>query len=311
MKITLRNIDRRAALLAGHEVGPIATIDAAPADFGDAWPDVVASLTLNSDGSAICQARQVAAPTIEAVIAAVAADKVNDAVVWAEVLADAETAITILDAIEPKLEEQTVFDPYPNVIGRMPLLRMPAVSHPSMYDSRVTETHRADPIWARLQAAFDRKNQMINAANEAAKEAALPRLRAEKAKADRLAQEAAETEAAEKKAALAALGAERLKTGYWERGTNVYNPRREGKPWCARLTLNAATGQLDYAWGEWIGRVGEEGVLRLACRPGDVIAWGQKDFKRANKSVHQIQRMKDDGLMENLTTVEAVWALRA
>jgi hypothetical protein len=311
MKITLRNIDRRAALLAGHEVGPVATIDAAPADFGDAWPDVVAALDLSNDGSAVCQARNIAAPTIEAIVAAVAADKAYFEAGWNEITAEIEAAIAHAHAAEPIEYQRLIRDPDTfAALGELTNWKPPHIPRPGMYDRRVTADRRADPIWARLEAAFSAMTNAIEARNNAAIEAALPRLREEKVEADKISAEAAAIEAAEKKAALVALGAGRLESGYWERETAAYNSRRDGKPWCATVTLDAAAGKLTYNWGEWIGRVGEAGIMRLPCKPGDIIAWGQKDMKRHDKSIHVIQQMGDDGLMRNLTTVDAVKILR-
>ena len=204
-----------------------------------------------------------------------------------------------------------VHDPDTNrPVGRLTTLQPPHIQRPSPYDSRVTAEHRDDPIWTRLNVAYNALVDAIQATNKATIEAALPRLRAERAEQDAAALKQAQEDAEAQKKMLAARGAERLASGFWERETVGYNSRREGKPWCAHVTLNAATGKLDYAWGEWTGRPGEAGLMRLACKPGDLIAWGQKDMRRPDKSTHVIQRMREDGLMENLSTVDAVKALR-
>ena len=64
-----------------------------------------------------------------------------------------------------------------------------------------------------------------------------------------------------------------------ERETRAYNERRYGKPWIARITISADGTKLDYAWGDWIGTPGDEGILILTLEVGDVYARGQKDHR--------------------------------
>jgi hypothetical protein len=98
--------------------------------------------------------------------------------------------------------------------------------------------------------------------------------------------------------------------GYWERETDAYNERRYGKPWCARVTGVDSRGKLVYEWAEWTGHLGQRGLLRAACKPGEIIAWGQKDLRRPHRSDHEILLMGDDGRMTELSVVEAVRELR-
>jgi len=63
----------------------------------------------------------------------------------------------------------------------------------------------------------------------------------------------------------------KIKTGY-------YNPKRFGKPWIARLVVFKPTGKVKYIWGNWVGKIGQEGVLILDCDEGNIVARGQKDF---------------------------------
>jgi hypothetical protein len=188
MKIHLRNIDRRAALLAGFELGSDPSMNASPADFGEHWPDVLATLDLTDDGAAICRARNVAAPTVEAVIAAVEADKAFYDAGWNEVRTEVEAAIEAIFTLEPNTVYRAVYDPESRVmVGYLSLLQRPAFRYPSQYDNRVLPEHRRDPVWARLTAAIHAFDQRIEAQNKATIEAALPRLREEKEAHDKAA----------------------------------------------------------------------------------------------------------------------------
>lgn len=63
--------------------------------------------------------------------------------------------------------------------------------------------------------------------------------------------------------------------------TDRYNDRRYGKPWIARVVGK------EFAWGEWEGRPGEAGKLRIDAEPGDLVAEGQKDLRKGRGGVNQ------------------------
>ena len=65
--------------------------------------------------------------------------------------------------------------------------------------------------------------------------------------------------------------------------TPAYNERRYGKPWCAVVTF-LSPSKLEYNFGDWCGSPGEAGALYLECYPTDVIATGQKDFRKPKNS---------------------------
>lgn len=116
------------------------------------------------------------------------------------------------------------------------------------------------------------------------------------------AREKAEKEA--KEAALVVTATKRLETGYWERETPEYNSKRESAPWCASVTFPDGAKPV-YAWGESTGTWGKAGLMRLRCGPGDIIAWGQKDLRRPDRSQHKIQIMLGSGRMRDVTATEA------
>lgn len=98
--------------------------------------------------------------------------------------------------------------------------------------------------------------------------------------------------------------AERLRTGWWEMETGSYNEKRLGKPWCALVTFPSGP-KAQYEFGESSGAWGKAGVMRLQCRPGDVIAWGQRDLRRPDRSEHTLEVMQEDGSMREVTIAEA------
>jgi hypothetical protein len=131
-----------------------------------------------------------------------------------------------------------------------------------------------------------------------------PAVEAAKAKyAEEKAARDAEEKAA-KAAANAAKYAKRLETGFWEKETDSYNERRYGSYWCAKVTFpNGAKPA--YEWGESTAKWGKAGLLRIECKPGEIIAWGQKDLRHSDRSEHKIQVMEADGRMRTIDATEA------
>lgn len=83
--------------------------------------------------------------------------------------------------------------------------------------------------------------------------------------------------------------------------TGSYNPRRYGKPWCAKLTL--PDKKFVYEWGTWIGD-DYSGVLILDVNPSDVFCTGQKDH-RGNKTDHNFYFVNVDMTYSAISKVEA------
>lgn len=94
-----------------------------------------------------------------------------------------------------------------------------------------------------------------------------------------------------------------------EISTGSYNDRRYGKPWIAKVSFETAKGS--FVFGEWFGDVGEEGFLEIEAEPGDVIARGQKDFRKPINSAPGYYLVKEGGGLKSVTKVEAVRAWRA
>lgn len=65
--------------------------------------------------------------------------------------------------------------------------------------------------------------------------------------------------------------------------TGAYNDRRYGKPWIARVDYSQSS-KGEFAFGDWVGRPGSEGELYVEASPGDIVACGQKDFRKPRNS---------------------------
>ena len=67
--------------------------------------------------------------------------------------------------------------------------------------------------------------------------------------------------------------------------TDTYNERRYGKPWIATVDFSEST-KGNYTFGDWTGDHynGGAGVLTIDANPGDILAKGQKDFRKPRNS---------------------------
>jgi len=315
MIIYIPHIDRKAAMLAGLVYDERPSVDLLPSDFGVDWPLVAAQLVPKSDGSAILEVK-VGDPTPTGIVAAIKAAADHAAKRWTEVLAEAEAAVAAYQAalVTPlPVGRHLVYgdiDGFSQQLGEIDGVVMPRISAPSRWDTRVDAAHREDPIFVTLSALKKQLESRVRADNQILAEVATPGFIVGYQR--RIAEQA--TQASEKKAAkeaaVATVAVKRLETGYWEFETGSYNERRYGKPWCARVTGIDARGKLMYEWAEWTGRIGDRGLLRVACKPGEIIAWGQRDLRRPHRSEHLILQMQQDGRMVDISIVAAAQALR-
>lgn len=65
--------------------------------------------------------------------------------------------------------------------------------------------------------------------------------------------------------------------------TCSYNDRRYGKPWIAKIDFDSSS-KANFNFGNWIGEIGQEGILEIEIEQGDVIAIGQKDLRKPANS---------------------------
>lgn len=90
--------------------------------------------------------------------------------------------------------------------------------------------------------------------------------------------------------------------------TSAYNERRYGKPWIAKVTFDSKSTAI-FDFGNWVGATGDEGILELDVMPGDVVAQGQKDYRKPAKSAPDFYivtaETKADDLRDSISKKEA------
>lgn len=100
----------------------------------------------------------------------------------------------------------------------------------------------------------------------------------------------------EKAAKLAAKLARRAELGAVE--IEITRGDRDwGTPWGAKVT--GGRGKDDYDFDVASYDLGTE-ILTINCEPGDVIAWGQKNFRKPKRTLHERRRVGADWKLEAL-----------
>lgn len=80
-----------------------------------------------------------------------------------------------------------------------------------------------------------------------------------------------------------------------------YNHRRYSKPWIAKIIAWNGSEKPKLEWGQWLGTADEGGVLEIYASVGDIIRWGQKDYRKIHRSVNQYGIVREDGELEDVT----------
>jgi hypothetical protein len=80
--------------------------------------------------------------------------------------------------------------------------------------------------------------------------------------------------------------------------TGSYNEKRYGKPWIAKVDFSVKPP--GFAWGDCTGDHynGGEGCLEITAEPGDIIARGQKDFRKPRNSAPDFYLVLESGALE-------------
>jgi len=88
--------------------------------------------------------------------------------------------------------------------------------------------------------------------------------------------------------------------------TEPYNQRRYGKPWIAIVDFSI-NPRGDFKWGLWVGDHldGSEGLLIVDANEGDIIARGQKDFRKPQNSTPLYYQVRNGELVELASRAEA------
>jgi len=77
--------------------------------------------------------------------------------------------------------------------------------------------------------------------------------------------------------------------------TGSYNERRYGKPWIALVDYSASR-KGEFKFGEWVGKIGGSGELYINAEVNDIVATGQKDFRKPRNSAPDYYIVTADGL---------------
>lgn len=85
--------------------------------------------------------------------------------------------------------------------------------------------------------------------------------------------------------------------------TRSYNEKRFSTPWIAVVDFVSKSG--DFHFGSWIGQHGEEGILEIECEVDDVIATGQKDYRKPRNSAPQFYVVLEDSELEPISKAGA------
>lgn len=152
--------------------------------------------------------------------------------------------------------------------------------------------------WAPAAAAKYLEHERILQAEaarltEAAKAAVQPQIDAARAAAEAQAKIEADAKAAQ----LAARNARRLETGVVTISITRGDRREWGEPWIARLiTRNGRRPDYDFSAGSYDPATE---LLTIPCKPGQTIAWGQKNYRRPERTIHEVRTMSADGSLKS------------
>lgn len=89
--------------------------------------------------------------------------------------------------------------------------------------------------------------------------------------------------------------------------TAAYNDRRYGRPWLGKLNGKMLTK--DYTFIAWDGRNGHGGIFEFDAEPGQIIAHGQKDFRKNRGGIDGYYICLPDGTMHVLSNAIAYRSL--
>ena len=74
-----------------------------------------------------------------------------------------------------------------------------------------------------------------------------------------------------------------------------YNFRRYSKPWIARVVDWNGSEKPELEWGQWLGTADDGGVIEVYASVGDIIRWGQKDYRKMYRSDNEFGVVREDG----------------
>lgn len=325
--------DRKSALLKGIVLDERVDIEVGMEDVGANWALLVQSLHMDKQPPILNQIGTLGSTTFvagnTAADLAAALEKAVEAIALQkdEAAHEMDVAEAALAAFDP----ETVALPMGPVTVYQTKDGSIAMSPPANYtDTVLTKVEGpygdsvkvpsvpyifSGPLRSRYDTLEPQRNALLGAIKarvarerEAILQREMPKL-LELAAAKQLEREqAAQAEKAEKAARFAA----RLETGIYEHAVGAYNERRYSSPWIAAVSLGP-DGKLTYDFkaGDCTAKWGKPGIVTIACKPGEVIAWGQKDLRKPAASEHHILLMRPDGGMDEIDRTQALKHLRS
>ncbi len=95
------------------------------------------------------------------------------------------------------------------------------------------------------------------------------------------------------------------------RSFGSYNPRRYSKPWIGVITSWPVGGRAEIRWGSYLGD-DHWGEAEVEAEAGDIVRWGQKDF-RGNNTISAWGIVQADGSIKECDAAEArkAWDAKA
>lgn len=146
-------------------------------------------------------------------------------------------------------------------------------------------------VSAKVSEVYNRLEAELAERNRLAQEAAQPAIEAAKAEAERKAAEEKAAREAEKQARFK----RRLETGIVEIPMTRGDRSEWGEPWIAKLhTRNGRKPEYDFSAGKYDAATE---TLSIPCKPGEIIAYGQKNYRKPKRTIHNVRRMRDDGAL--------------
>lgn len=83
-----------------------------------------------------------------------------------------------------------------------------------------------------------------------------------------------------------------------------YNPRRYSRPWIARIVAWHVGEKPELKFGHYCGD-DNGGEAEIIAYPGDIVRYGQRDGRRADKSLNEWGVVEDDYSVRDIKQTEA------
>lgn len=323
MKIKI-GIDRKYVLIqSGQDLGETTEIEVTRDQMGETWEAMVSNLSMDRTPPFLTTPQNIKGADAASVALALreraaenAKEKQADEVRKNEALAELREKYRNLTIVPDSIDAKEEGGQWISCDRRYATLVLSQdagrkIDFPNFYCNVCPDSER-DAAIAEFADKVKQMQSEVDAHNVAEFQRLLPIALATRAKvAEEKTQAEAEAEA-KRQAEITERATNRLATGFWEKETGSYNERRYSSPWCARVSFPHGA-KAEYSFGDSTGKWGKSGLLRVECKPGDIIAHGQKDLRRPGNSDHTLLVMLPNGRMKEVDKTEAfrLWQERA